>query len=33
METFRVGLIVNHREYRNPQGFLKAMNGGSFTSE
>ena len=31
--TFRDGLIVNYREYWNPQVFMKAMNGGSFTSE
>lgn len=28
--TFRDGLIVNYREYWNPQAFLKAMSGGSF---
>ena len=31
--TFRDGLIVNYREYWNPQVFMKAMSGGSFTSE
>jgi ketosteroid isomerase-like protein len=31
--TFRDGLIVNYREYWNPQAFMKAMNGGGFTSE
>ncbi|KRD58766.1 phenazine biosynthesis protein PhzA/PhzB [Flavobacterium sp. Root935] len=31
--TFRDGLIVNYREYWNPQVFLKAMSGGSFASE
>ncbi|WP_341908416.1 nuclear transport factor 2 family protein [Fluviicola taffensis] len=30
--TFRDGLIVNYREYWNPQAFLKAMSGGSFAS-
>jgi hypothetical protein len=28
--TFRNGLIVNYREYWNPQAFQKAMTGGSF---
>jgi len=28
--TFRDGLIINYREYWNPQAFQKAMNGGSF---
>jgi ketosteroid isomerase-like protein len=28
--TFRDGLIVNYREYWNPQAFLKAMGGGGF---
>jgi ketosteroid isomerase-like protein len=28
--TFRDGLIVNYREYWNPQAFQKAMGGGSF---
>ncbi len=28
--TFRNGLIVNYREYWNPQAFMKAMSGGSF---
>jgi ketosteroid isomerase-like protein len=28
--TFRDGLIVNYREYWNPQAFLKALGGGSF---
>ncbi|PSL48227.1 hypothetical protein CLV51_1021092 [Chitinophaga niastensis] len=28
--TFRDGLIVNYREYWNPQAFTKAMSGGSF---
>jgi ketosteroid isomerase-like protein len=31
--TFRDGLIVNYREYWNPQVFMKAMSGGSFTSQ
>lgn len=31
--TFRDGLIVNYREYWNPQAFMKAMGGGSFASE
>jgi ketosteroid isomerase-like protein len=30
--TFRDGLIVNYREYWNPQAFMKAMSGGSFAS-
>jgi ketosteroid isomerase-like protein len=30
--TIRDGLIVNYREYWNPQVFLKAMNGGGFSS-
>ena len=30
--TFRNGLIVNYREYWNPQAFMKAMSGGSFSS-
>jgi ketosteroid isomerase-like protein len=28
--TFREGLIVNYREYWNPQAFLKALGGASF---
>lgn len=28
--TFRDGLVVNYREYWNPQAFEKAMSGGSF---
>ncbi|WP_332305605.1 nuclear transport factor 2 family protein [Rhizobium sp. GR12] len=28
--TFRDGLIVNYREYWNPQAFLKAMGGAGF---
>jgi ketosteroid isomerase-like protein len=32
-ETFRDGLIVNYREYWNPQAFQKAMSGGSFAAE
>ena len=28
--TFRDGLIINYREYWNPQAFQKAMSGGSF---
>jgi uncharacterized protein len=28
--TFRDGLIVNYREYWNPQAFMKAMGGGDF---
>ncbi|MBS7233832.1 nuclear transport factor 2 family protein [Flavobacterium psychroterrae] len=28
--TFREGLVVNYREYWNPQAFQKAMSGGSF---
>ncbi|WP_446220114.1 nuclear transport factor 2 family protein [Micromonospora sp. IBHARD004] len=28
--TFRDGLIVNYREYWNPQAFLKALSGASF---
>lgn len=28
--TFSDGLIVNYREYWNPQAFMKAMSGGSF---
>ncbi|MFW0716431.1 nuclear transport factor 2 family protein [Pedobacter sp. N23S346] len=31
--TFREGLIVNYREYWNPQAFMKAMSGGSFAAE
>jgi ketosteroid isomerase-like protein len=31
--TFRDGLIVNYREYWNPQAFMKAMSGGSFAAE
>lgn len=31
--TFRDGLIVNYREYWNPQAFMKAMSGGSFATE
>jgi hypothetical protein len=31
--TFRDGLIVNYREYWNPQVFMKAMSGGNFASE
>lgn len=30
--TFRDGLIVNYREYWNPEVFMKAMSGGSFSS-
>jgi ketosteroid isomerase-like protein len=30
--TVRDGLIVNYREYWNPQVFTKAMSGGSFSS-
>ena len=30
--TFRDGLIVNYREYWNPQVFMKAMTGGNFAS-
>ncbi len=29
--TFRGGLIINYREYWNPQAFQKAMSGGNFT--
>jgi len=29
--TFRDGLIINYREYWNPQAFMKAMSGGSFS--
>ncbi|MBA4133248.1 MAG: phenazine biosynthesis protein PhzA/PhzB [Flavobacterium sp.] len=28
--TFKDGLIINYREYWNPQAFMKAMSGGSF---
>lgn len=28
--TFRDGLIVNYREYWNPQAFLKALSGATF---
>ena len=28
--TFRDGLIINYREYWNPQAFIKAMSGGNF---
>jgi ketosteroid isomerase-like protein len=28
--TFENDLIVNYREYWNPQAFQKAMNGGNF---
>ncbi len=31
--TFSDGLIINYREYWNPQVFMKAMNGGSFSAE
>jgi ketosteroid isomerase-like protein len=31
--TFRDGLIINYREYWNPQAFMKAMSGGSFAAE
>lgn len=31
--TFRDGLIVNYREYWNPQAFMKAMSGGGFAAE
>lgn len=31
--TFKDGLIVNYREYWNPQAFMKAMSGGSFANE
>lgn len=31
--TFKDGLIVNYREYWNPQVFMKAMSGGSFAAE
>lgn len=31
--TFRDGLIVNYREYWNPQAFQKAMSGGSFAAD
>ena len=31
--TFKDGLIVNYREYWNPQAFQKAMSGGSFAAE
>jgi ketosteroid isomerase-like protein len=31
--TFRDGLIVNYREYWNPQAFLKAMSGGGFAGD
>jgi hypothetical protein len=31
--TIRDGLIVNYREYWNPQVFMKAMDGGSFSSQ
>lgn len=31
--TSRDGLIVNYREYWNPQVFMKAMDGGNFASE
>ncbi len=31
--TSRDGLIVNYREYWNPQVFMKAMDGGSFASQ
>jgi ketosteroid isomerase-like protein len=30
--TFSDGLIVNYREYWNPQAFMKAMSGGSFSA-
>ena len=29
--TFRDGLVINYREYWNPQAFQKAMSGGNFT--
>jgi ketosteroid isomerase-like protein len=28
--TFRDGLVVNYREYWNPQAFLTALGGASF---
>nr|WP_315224698.1 nuclear transport factor 2 family protein [uncultured Flavobacterium sp.] len=31
--TFRDGLIVNYRDYWNPQVFMKAMGGVNFASE
>ena len=31
--TFQDGLIVNYREYWNPQAFQKAMSGGNFAAE
>jgi hypothetical protein len=31
--TFENDLIVNYREYWNPQAFQKAMSGGSFVAE
>ena len=31
--TFKDGLIINYREYWNPQAFMKAMSGGSFAAE
>ena len=31
--TFENDLIVNYREYWNPQAFQKAMSGGSFAAE
>lgn len=31
--TFRDGLIINYREYWNPQAFMKALSGGSFAAE
>jgi len=31
--TFHDGLIINYREYWNPQAFQKAMSGGSFADQ
>jgi uncharacterized protein len=31
--TFRNGLIVNYREYWNPQAFMAAMSGASFSED
>jgi len=31
--TFRDGLIINYREYWNPQAFMKALSGGIFAAE
>ena len=30
--TYRDGLVINYREYWNPQAFQKAMSGGSFAA-